>query len=100
MFQDCFSLFFISEMWKCALCMVVLTLTLRAMLIHIRMTHGTSPNFDLICGIEGCPRQYRIFDSFYKHVKRTHGHLYEETIHKHTVTRAGNHSEEIDTVRS
>lgn len=69
-------------MWKCALCLVVLTLTLKAMIMHIRMTHASTSNFNVVCGIENCSKKYNKFDSFYRHIKRTHGHLYEATVYE------------------
>uniref|UniRef100_A0AAV2LUR5 C2H2-type domain-containing protein n=1 Tax=Knipowitschia caucasica TaxID=637954 RepID=A0AAV2LUR5_KNICA len=36
--------------------------------------HSRSPDFRLVCGIDGCLREYRVYNSFYYHVKRTHTH--------------------------
>lgn len=36
--------------------------------------HSRSPDFRVVCGIDGCPSEYRVYNSFYYHVKRTHAH--------------------------
>lgn len=65
--------------WKCAICLLVFTLTLRTLLQHINRNHAASPNFHIICGINQCPREYTRFHSFYKHVRKTHYELWNLT---------------------
>ncbi|XP_028297234.1 uncharacterized protein LOC114459068, partial [Gouania willdenowi] len=36
--------------------------------------HSRSPDFRVVCGIDGCPSEYRVYNSFYYHVKWTHAH--------------------------
>lgn len=36
--------------------------------------HICSPDFRVVCGIDGCPNEYRVYNSFYYHVKWTHAH--------------------------
>lgn len=36
--------------------------------------HSRSPDFRVVCGIDGCPCEYRVYNSFYYHIKRTHAH--------------------------
>lgn len=49
-------------------------LTLRQLLSHINTMHSRSPDFRVVCGIDDCPSEYRVYNSFYYHVKRTHAH--------------------------
>ncbi|XP_059379284.1 uncharacterized protein LOC132114902 [Carassius carassius] len=56
--------------WRCVICCLFVALSLRALLSHINT--GSSPDFHVICGIDGCTQKYRIYNSFYYHVKRRH----------------------------
>ncbi|XP_030579955.1 uncharacterized protein LOC115785156 isoform X1 [Archocentrus centrarchus] len=58
--------------WRCMICFVFVALTLKSLLSHINKTHSRSPNFRVICGIDGCTEEYRVFNSFYYHIRRTH----------------------------
>lgn len=49
-----------------------MALSLRALLSHINTVHSSSPDFHVICGIDGCVQEYRVYNSFYYHVKRRH----------------------------
>ncbi|CAI5646440.1 unnamed protein product [Oreochromis niloticus] len=60
--------------WRCFLCYVFVALSLRQLLSHINTMHSRSPDFRVVCGIDGCPSEYRVYNSFYYHVKRTHAH--------------------------
>lgn len=58
--------------WRCFICYVFVALSLRQLLSHINTMHSRSPDFRVVCGIDGCPSEYRVYNSFYYHVKRTH----------------------------
>ncbi|KAL7871937.1 hypothetical protein SRHO_G00069200 [Serrasalmus rhombeus] len=58
--------------WRCFTCCLFVAVTLRALLNHINTVHSRSPNFRVICGIDGCTQEYRVYNSFYYHVKRSH----------------------------
>ena len=58
--------------WRCVICFAFIALTLTALLSHINRAHGRSSNFSVICGIDDCREQYRVFNSFYYHIKRRH----------------------------
>lgn len=60
--------------WRCFICYVFVALSLRQLLSHINVMHSRSPDFRVVCGIDGCPSEYRVYNSFYYHVKRTHTH--------------------------
>lgn len=64
--------------WRCVICFVFMALTLKSLLSHINRAHGRSPDFRVICGIDGCAEEYRVFNSFYYHIKCTHA-LYLST---------------------
>ncbi|KAM7378811.1 hypothetical protein PAMP_004408 [Pampus punctatissimus] len=58
--------------WRCVICFVFVALTLKSLLSHINTAHSRSPDFRVICGIDGCTAEYRLFNSFYYHIRRTH----------------------------
>lgn len=60
--------------WRCFICYIFVALTLKKLLSHINTQHSRSPGFRVVCGIDGCPSEYRVYNSFYYHVKRTHAH--------------------------
>ncbi|KAF1379033.1 hypothetical protein PFLUV_G00196990 [Perca fluviatilis] len=65
-------------LWRCVICLVFLTFSLKQLLSHINRMHSRSPDFRLLCGIDGCTEEYRVYNSFYHHVKRRHSqHLIE-----------------------
>ena len=39
---------------------------------HIGLVHAHEPNFHVSCGIQGCPRTYKNYYSFRKHLQRRH----------------------------
>ena len=63
--------------WRCSICLLFLCLTLRELLNHIHVSHAGSPNFQVACMVDGCPRIYRRYHSFYKHVITIHRDTYE-----------------------
>lgn len=65
-------------MWRCAICLTVLAFSLKLLLSHINLEHASSPNFSIQCGIDGCPKVFEKFPSFYKHVTRYHSDAYQE----------------------
>ncbi|CAL9691192.1 unnamed protein product [Knipowitschia caucasica] len=58
--------------WRCVICFVFVALTLKSLLSHINTAHSRSPDFRVICGVDGCAEEYRVFNSFYYHLRRTH----------------------------
>lgn len=58
--------------WRCVICFVFVALTLKSLLSHINTAHSRSPDFRVICGVDGCAEDYRVFNSFYHHLRRTH----------------------------
>lgn len=58
--------------WRCMICLVFVALTLKVLLSHINGIHGRSPDFWVYCGIDGCEQDFRVFNSFFRHIKRTH----------------------------
>ena len=85
--------------WRCCICLFV-ALTLKKLLSHVNSLHSCSPDFRVLCGIDGCPNEYRVYNSYYYHIKRTHAH------HLHNValgpgddeatSRPGTHQETTD----
>lgn len=58
--------------WRCVICYVFVALTLKSLLSHINFAHSRSPDFRVVCGIDGCTREYRVYNSFWYHIRRTH----------------------------
>lgn len=58
--------------WRCIICYVFVALTLKSLLSHINSAHSRSPDFRLVCGIDGCTKEYRVYNSFWYHIRRTH----------------------------
>lgn len=58
--------------WRCVICYVFVALTLKSLLSHINFAHSRSPDFRLVCGIDGCTKEYRVYNSFWYHIRRTH----------------------------
>lgn len=56
---------------KCPLC-VLQAPTIQFVLQHMRSVHSSDPNFLVTCGLNGCPRTFRKFSSFYQHIYRNH----------------------------
>ncbi|KAL4009325.1 hypothetical protein ACER0C_003177 [Sarotherodon galilaeus] len=89
--------------WRCFICYVFVALSLRQLLSHINTMHSRSPDFRVVCGIDGCPSEYRVYNSFYYHVKRTHArHLLgveadeEEGSTRHGLPGAGERTDPIN----
>ncbi len=58
--------------WRCVICYVFVALTLKSLLSHINFAHSRNPDFRLVCGIDGCTKEYRVYNSFWYHLRRTH----------------------------
>ena len=43
-----------------------------AVLRHIGSVHSHQAGFEVVCGIQGCPRTYKNYHSFLKHLRRKH----------------------------
>lgn len=58
--------------WRCVICFVFVGLTLRCLLSHINSAHSRSPDFRVVCGIDGCVKEYHVYNSLWYHIRRTH----------------------------
>ncbi|XP_061767877.1 uncharacterized protein LOC133559880 isoform X2 [Nerophis ophidion] len=66
--------------WRCVICLIFVTFSLKLLLSYINRMHSRSPDFRLLCGIDGCTEEYQVYNSFFHHVKRRHSqHLVEST---------------------
>ena len=50
----------------------VCTPSVADLLSHLAAVHSSDPQFDVVCGIEGCCKRYSIFSSLKSHVYRHH----------------------------
>ena len=60
------------SVWRCMICIIFVAFRLKNLLSHINVTHGRNAEFWVFCGIDGCEQEFRVFNSFYRHLKRTH----------------------------
>ena len=58
--------------WRCVICFVFVGLTLKSLLSHINTAHSRSPDFRVVCGIDGCSKEYRVYNSLWYHIRRNH----------------------------
>lgn len=58
--------------WRCVICFVFVALTLKSLLTHINSAHSRSPDFRVVCGINGCFKEYRVYNSLWYHIRRNH----------------------------
>ena len=50
--------------------------TLNKLISHIELVHGNEPHFSITCGLDGCQRSFEKFQSYRKHVYRSHKSTY------------------------
>ena len=58
--------------WNCSMCSHFAAPTLKAVIRHIGAVHSHDAFFHVYCGIEGCPRTYKSFHSYKKHMYLKH----------------------------
>lgn len=58
--------------WRCFICFVFVALTLKSLLSHINSARSHSPDFRVVCGIDGCTKEYRVYNSLWYHIRRNH----------------------------
>ena len=56
----------------CRICYRFASFSLKGVLRHIGTVHSHETNFHVVCGILGCPRTYRNYFSYKKHMYRKH----------------------------
>ena len=49
---------------------------------HIGYVHAHDPNFNVVCGIEGCSRSYGNFLSYKRHLYREHRHVFNLEVYE------------------
>ena len=59
-------------MYVCQLCDHFVSRRLASVLSHIGAVHSHQSGFSVLCGIDGCPRTYRNYQSFRRHIKQKH----------------------------
>lgn len=83
--------------WRCWICFVFVALSLTVLLSHINASHSRSPDFWVYCGIDGCEKDFRVFNSFFRHIKRTHLEYYRTGRPPRWSTTDSSHSSEQET---
>lgn len=77
-------------MWTCTICLLFTCTTLRLLLSHIYMQHSQEPGFNVRCGVNGCPRTYNKYNSFYRHLHREHIESLQQTTNQNQGQEDGN----------
>ena len=63
--------------WRCPLCHFFAARALKGVLRHIGAVHAHEANFQVICGVQGCPRSYSNYHSYKKHMYQKHREVLE-----------------------
>lgn len=63
--------------WSCPLCEFFAYRTLKGVVRHIGAVHSYEASFHITCGVSGCPRTYRSFFSYKKHMFLKHRDIME-----------------------
>lgn len=61
-----------SSQFTCSMCYHYTSSSIDSVLRHIGSVHAHQANFNVLCGIQGCPRTYTNYHSFRKHLRRKH----------------------------
>ena len=90
--------------WECPLCSHFAAPTLKTVVRHIGAVHSHDPAFHVRCGVEDCPRTYRNYHTYKKHMYTKHRSLLnlsvtetarEEDISSQLVSNTSQSAEEI-----
>ena len=65
------------ERYTCSICYHFTAPNMAAVLRHIGSIHAHQAGFRIVCGNNGCPRSYRNYGSFRKHLYRKHSETVE-----------------------
>ena len=63
--------------WNCPLCYSFAAPTLKAVVRHVGAVHSHDAVFRVCCGLQGCPRTFRTFHAYKKHMYSKHRDLLE-----------------------
>ncbi len=64
--------------WNCTICNRFAAQHFLAVLRHIGQVHQFEPNFQVKCGLDGCPLRYTSYPSYRSHVYRKHRNVLME----------------------
>ncbi len=62
----------IVDKFTCTICYKFAAPKFESVLRHIGSVHSCEPSFHITCGIDGCPRTYRSYRSFRRHLRTNH----------------------------
>ena len=65
----------LSSSYACPLCPGFIVRTYKLWLSHLRHVHSHDANFHVVCGVNSCPRSFRVFSTLYSHVYTSHRHM-------------------------
>ncbi len=66
---------FANAKYTCHKCYRFAAPSFSTVLRHIGAVHSWEPNFDVTCGINGCPRKYTSYRSYRKHILKVHSNF-------------------------
>ena len=77
----------VQSTWRCPLCYTFASKNLKGVVRHIGSVHAVEANFQVVCGVEGCPRTYKHYHSYRRHLYKKHREILE--IEDHATTLSG-----------
>ena len=69
-----------ADLFTCSHCNQFSALKMSSVLRHIGRVHSHDPGFHMVCGINDCPRTFRKYYSFRKHLHRSHPDVFKDNI--------------------
>lgn len=60
------------DLFSCTYCNSFSAFSMLGVLRHVGRVHSNDPGFHIVCGINECPRTFKKYYSFRKHVRRCH----------------------------
>ena len=68
--------------YVCQVCFRFAAPNFKATLRHIGAVHSHDSNFNVLCGIEECPRTFLNYHSFRRHIRDKHAFMLDSAIHR------------------
>ena len=62
----------LSSKFLCPICYRFASLKFKGILRHIGSVHSNDANFNVVCGVTSCPRTFKTFHAYKKHLYRSH----------------------------
>lgn len=87
----------------CPMCHTFAAVNLKGVLRHVGACHAYEANFNVVCGLDGCPRTYKNYHGYKKHLYRKHKHLLDDlyvqqsrSVNYHPQVADSNENDDVD----